>query len=92
MHREASLGNIFAALFLLKIENFHTPLRKSKYYSGQERRPGPTKSWDVREQKFPSLQRSSTELILAMPGESKLSAAEHLQAPSEERRDKKNLG
>ena len=39
--------------FLQKIEIYHTPHRNSKYTSGQEGRPGPPKSRDIRKRKNP---------------------------------------
>ena len=42
--REASPGKLFAVPFLQKIEIYHIPCSNSKYDSGEEGRPGPSKT------------------------------------------------
>ena len=49
---EASSGKLFASNFLWKIKISHNPHRNSRYNVGQEIRPRPPESRDVRGQKI----------------------------------------
>ena len=50
---EDNSGKLFASNFLLKVKNSLTHCRTSKHDAGQEIRPGPPESSDVREQEVP---------------------------------------
>ena len=62
-HRKAYLEKRFAVPSLQKIEISHTLHRNSKHNAGEEGRPGPPKSYDIRGKKLLSSQFASMELI-----------------------------
>ena len=79
-----SSWNIFALSFLRKIEISATHCRNSKCDAGQEIRSGPTKPGYISQWKFLGSQRTITELIRAVTGESEFSTANNLQVVKEE--------